>query len=289
MTWQQQGQFPMLGQVFEFLRDRDFDIDRRVWNEFCRDRAIDREKLRAYRLVLWEQLEAAQEREERRAYLEQLLCCDPFDLARLKELRDLWHDKSQEQLEPFQEWAYDLSLHIMQVSAAVIEPELIPPPAIGELEAMPPEVESGAIAAAPPPSKSKFVSAAIWLSIPLFLLGIGLASRAIFNSLDVFSPIPAPESNPSAIGISNFPMDSCGDRDPGGVNVWYPVFVEYSEVNLFILQRDYCRDAFRKRRTGSGIASIQVSSFRSRERAEEFARILGDRLGNAEVGEPTIR
>jgi hypothetical protein len=96
-------------------------------------------------------------------------------------------------------------------------------------------------------------------------------------------------NSPTTDYMPNFPLSSCGDPDPGGTNSWYPVFITNSQANLFLVRRDYCRDAFPKYRKEKGITSIQVASFLDPQKAEQFAQIMRDRIDNAEVGQPTIR
>lgn len=83
----------------------------------------------------------------------------------------------------------------------------------------------------------------------------------------------------------NFPMATCGDRDPGGRNTWYPVFVNYSEARLRTIQVQYCRDAIRNYREKLGLHSIQIASFLKQEDAQAFADLMKRRIGSGEVGE----
>ncbi len=83
----------------------------------------------------------------------------------------------------------------------------------------------------------------------------------------------------------NFPMATCGDRDPGGRNTWYPVFVNYSEARLRMIHAQYCRDAIRNYREKLKLHSIQIASFLNQEDAQAFADLMKDKLGSGEVGE----
>jgi hypothetical protein len=83
-----------------------------------------------------------------------------------------------------------------------------------------------------------------------------------------------------------FPKNSCGDRDPGGTNDWYPVYVNYSEDNLNRVRNFYCRDAIEKRRH-TGELSVQVASFLNRSDAVELANMLKFDLDSGEVGQPS--
>ena len=86
-----------------------------------------------------------------------------------------------------------------------------------------------------------------------------------------------------------FPTASCGDRDPGGTNTWYPVFIKNTEHNFNEVRDRFCRDAIRKYREYRQSTSIQVASFTDRDKAEEFALILKINLGTGEVGQPKVR
>lgn len=80
-----------------------------------------------------------------------------------------------------------------------------------------------------------------------------------------------------------FPKNTCGDRDPGGTNDWYPVYVKYSESNLTKIRKFYCGDALKNRRQ-TGEMSIQVASFLNQQDAIDFANVMQSELGSAEVG-----
>ena len=78
----------------------------------------------------------------------------------------------------------------------------------------------------------------------------------------------------------DFPLDSCGDKDPGGSNVWYPVYVRNTSENLKRIKLSYCRDAIVKYREESEISSIQVGSFLNRAKAKEFAELMSMWIGS---------
>lgn len=86
----------------------------------------------------------------------------------------------------------------------------------------------------------------------------------------------------------NFPLDSCGDKNPSGANNWYPVYVDDTPENLSMARSNYCRDAIRKYRKKAQINSIQVASFTDALKAEEFAELMRRNIGSGEVGEPTV-
>ena len=86
----------------------------------------------------------------------------------------------------------------------------------------------------------------------------------------------------------NFPLNSCGDKDPGGANSWHPVYVRDTVENLNRIKANYCRDAILKYREEKGIQSIQVASFLNRTKAQEFADLMLRAIGSGEVGEPSV-
>jgi len=92
----------------------------------------------------------------------------------------------------------------------------------------------------------------------------------------------------------SFPQASCGDKLPKDAKAdnfkFYSVFVDYdSKVNLEIVKSKFCGDAIQRYRIDKGYESIQVASFTSEERANQFKQFLATKLGSAEVGVPTVR
>jgi len=86
---------------------------------------------------------------------------------------------------------------------------------------------------------------------------------------------------------SRTPEDSCGDRDPGGINIWYPVYISYSERNLEQSRKHYCRDAIKNYRESNQKFSVQIASFLSSSEAQKFASFMQTEIGSGEVGEGT--
>ncbi|BDA76404.1 hypothetical protein CAL7716_105700 (plasmid) [Calothrix sp. PCC 7716] len=90
----------------------------------------------------------------------------------------------------------------------------------------------------------------------------------------------------------SFPQNSCGDKLPNDSKddavKFYPVFIDYSENNLQSIKTNYCKDAIKKTRKDNQKESVQVASFISEERANQFKNLLDKKIGNAEVGEPHI-
>lgn len=92
----------------------------------------------------------------------------------------------------------------------------------------------------------------------------------------------------------SFPQAGCGDKLPKNAKAdnfkFYPVFVGWgSKVNLEIVKSKFCGDAIQKYRIDQGHESIQVASFTSEERANQFKQFIATKLGGAEVGVPTVR
>lgn len=86
----------------------------------------------------------------------------------------------------------------------------------------------------------------------------------------------------------DFPVDSCGDRDPGGSNIWFPVYVYYTPENLSTIHNNYCKDAFRKYNQQDQSYSIQIASFTNELKATKFAELMQINIGSGKVGEPLI-
>ncbi|MEM7064009.1 MAG: hypothetical protein AAF572_12705 [Cyanobacteria bacterium P01_B01_bin.77] len=86
--------------------------------------------------------------------------------------------------------------------------------------------------------------------------------------------------------ISNgYPKAACGydmAQVEQGVSTveLYPIFVNYSPAILEKVQTQYCQDAFRNNQNNL----IQVASFRSQDRANEFRALLEKEFGDAQVG-----
>lgn len=133
-------------------------------------------------------------------------------------------------------------------------------------------------------------------STPVYEPSVATPSNAISPAPDpnltpqnASTPFPRPKRAIQQASRYSFPTDTCGDRDPGGTNTWYPVYANYSQRNLSLIQSRYCRDAIRKYREAIGLNSIQVASFLNRSDAQEFAALLKSEIGSGEVGDPDTR
>jgi hypothetical protein len=103
------------------------------------------------------------------------------------------------------------------------------------------------------------------------------------------TPLPSPTPKPSPEYVFNFPLSTCGDPMPNGVNTWYPVFVENTPENLQKIKNNYCQDAFLKKRKDSGVVWIQVASFLDSDKARYFSNIMQTNVAKSEVGPSTVR
>lgn len=151
----------------------------------------------------------------------------------------------------------------------------------------------------------------VWLA-PLCIGGIGgvltlvgIAAININNSpsntpiADTRQPNENNSKTPNTHGFPTnqfdseiFPKPVCGDpkpTDPQDYPVsFHPVFIDNTDANLTRIKADFCADARPVYREKMKKTSIQVASFTSRQRAEEFRAFLASRFGNAEVGEPRV-
>jgi len=83
---------------------------------------------------------------------------------------------------------------------------------------------------------------------------------------------------------------SCGDPIPDDSKAYpvdfYPVFVDYTEKNLEIINSKFCQDSYQIIREDTGNKSIQVASFTSLKRANAFKEFLFKAVRSGEVGKP---
>jgi hypothetical protein len=279
---------PFLDKAFEFLRDREFSVNREDWTKFCASQDISLDKLQLAKLELLRQSQKIDDDSER---LKQIFCCDPFDGEIIKSLRDIWYEKAESQPDPFQKWYYDISVHLLQIDIEKSEPSPkivnpVTPPITQKIPTANPTN--------PLPKKTHQLRNIIIILIPITIISFILGNKFSSNFRNQTANHSQNHTNPSKNNstdnnMPNFPLASCGDSNPGGTNYWYPVFITNSQANLFLVRRDYCRDAFPKYRKERGITSIQVASFLDPQKAEQFAQIMRNKIDNAEVGQPTIR
>lgn len=91
----------------------------------------------------------------------------------------------------------------------------------------------------------------------------------------------------------NFPQASCGDRLPTDLDAYpvdfYPVYIEANDSNLQKVTSRFCEDAYVRKRKDTQQQAIQVGSFTSREKANNFKNFMLQQLGSGDVGKPTRR
>jgi hypothetical protein len=96
---------------------------------------------------------------------------------------------------------------------------------------------------------------------------------------------------PNYFSSQSFPQATCGDQKPQASGLdsvqFYPVNISYSPSSLQFAITNYCGDAYQKREPGTGNQLIQISSFLSQEKGQEFADFVNERMDGAFVGEPT--
>jgi hypothetical protein len=270
--------------AFEFLCEQEFSITMQTWKNFCNQEEISFETLQIAKLELLRQSQKIDDDSER---LKQIFCCDPFDGEIIKSLRNIWYDKAESQPDPFQKWYYDISVHLLQIDTEQLEssPKKVNPVTPPITQKLPTANPTN-----PPPPKTHRLRNIIIILIPITIISFILGNKFSTNFRNQFANNSQNNTDSSTTDfVPNFPLSSCGDLDPGGKNAWYPVFIENSQANLFLVRRDYCRDAFPKYRKEKGITSIQVASFLDPQKAEQLAQIMRNRIDNAEVGQPTIR
>jgi len=89
----------------------------------------------------------------------------------------------------------------------------------------------------------------------------------------------------------SFPKATCGDLLPKNIQDFpvnfYPVFVAPTTETLQYAKNNLCRDAYSMTRKDIGQRAVQVASFNSYERAEQFSQFLQKKVGSGEVGQPS--
>jgi hypothetical protein len=97
----------------------------------------------------------------------------------------------------------------------------------------------------------------------------------------------------STFSKSDFPKASCGDPMPSDPKAYpvsfYPVNLPNTESNLNQARSQFCGDAYVKRSKDTGEMMVQVVSFMSKEKAEDFAALIRADISGASVGSPTVK
>ncbi|MBD1850258.1 SH3 domain-containing protein [Leptolyngbya sp. FACHB-711] len=71
----------------------------------------------------------------------------------------------------------------------------------------------------------------------------------------------------------SFPQASCSDRETTPTSTWYPVVIKGG--NLDEIRAKYCQDAIGTIQAITGEPTVQVASFTSYEKAQQFAQLVG--------------
>jgi serine/threonine protein kinase len=90
----------------------------------------------------------------------------------------------------------------------------------------------------------------------------------------------------------DFPRAECGDLNPQGDQLFYPVFVNRTDDSVIdYIRSNYCGDAYLMTRKDSNQKAIQVASFQSKEKADEFSQIMlrDPMINSSEIGSPSQR
>jgi len=103
---------------------------------------------------------------------------------------------------------------------------------------------------------------------------------------------PLKTSNDKQTTLPETPQKTCGDPLPKDGTTspvsFYPIFVAYSEKNLELVKKHFCEDAFKYVREKTGKDVIQVGSFTSLEKANQFKQKISQHFKGADIGDPTI-
>lgn len=106
----------------------------------------------------------------------------------------------------------------------------------------------------------------------------GPAPESYDESTSYEPPISQPEATAASAYNFNFPMPSCGDALGTG-STWFPVFIDNGDLDS--TRSYYCNDATPTTRKDTGVSTVQVASFNSREKAEIFAQSVSGEVGQA--------
>ncbi len=161
------------------------------------------------------------------------------------------------------------------------------PPALNSDDSVlfpPTSVTAAPTPAAAPTTKNS--SSCLGIAFGIFLV-LGIGSIA----MNLFKPSTLIQTQTNPFETVQYPQAACGDPLPANANNFpvdlYPVFVNHSSGTFSTVVANFCRDAFVTTRKGSGIQSIQVASFKSQQRAAQFAQFMTQKVGSGEVGTPT--
>ena len=184
---------PFLEEAFEFLRDREFSVSREDWAKFCDSQGINLEQLKSAKSELLRQSQKVNDDSER---LKQIFCCDPFDVANTKALRDIWHDKAESQPDPYQRWFSDISIHLLDLSS---EPPSNPVPIIPSPTTPISRISNPIPVSVPPKLSKELLSAVITGSIIGLFIMFALIINNYLNKPQIITQKEKVISTPSPI------------------------------------------------------------------------------------------
>jgi Pentapeptide repeats (8 copies) len=139
-----------------------------------------------------------------------------------------------------------------------------------------------------PVTPSKKSSSNAWVGVVVGVFIILGGYKLIEN---FFKPFNSLQTSSNPFEKVQYPLSACGDPRPSNSKKFpvdlYPVFVNNSPKTLATVARQFCRDAYVTARKDSGVRSIQVASFNSRDKAKQFAEFMTKKVGSGKVGIPT--
>ena len=139
-----------------------------------------------------------------------------------------------------------------------------------------------------PISPSKKSSSNAWVGV---IVGIFIILGGYKLIENFFKPFNSLQTSSNPFEKIQYPLSACGDPRPSHLKKFpvdlYPVFVNNSPETLATVARQFCRDAYVTTRQDSGVRSIQVASFNSRDKAKQFADFMTKKVGSGKVGIPT--
>lgn len=104
----------------------------------------------------------------------------------------------------------------------------------------------------------------------IFSIIAGLVVTIVLSQIKISPSLKMSRSSQKTYYTFYFPMSVCGDISAGGENIWYPVYIDYSESNLRQIRKFYCCDAEYDPLSDQ----IIVASFYNRAKADQFVATL---------------
>ena len=124
------------------------------------------------------------------------------------------------------------------------------------------------------PAKAEPSSPRGWpLILPLLVLAVAVGF-AIRGGVGNAPPNEAVQDRPPSARLSY--QASCGSQSNENSPFWWPVLAEYDPALLQVVRRSYCGDAYKNTR-----GDLQVASFTSLQKAQNFAQLLSEATGRS--------